>query len=218
MKYSNAYDLVLYLYNKKILTDFSFTGFGEVKLHGDIDDFNLEMLLKSIWLEWTMIPTKATAKDIGDYSLDYCKNEGLYVNGYCQDDYPYKKDEIQIDSILQSIIEYLELGNIDYDLPLNEQIDLYFKLEFGDVSNDFSIGSGDFDILDKEINEKLVSIGKNNLINFISKKIETIHGQLYPEYDFKIEIEVSVICSYSIYWHEKYTNLKESLGNIIIDY
>jgi hypothetical protein len=219
MEFTNAYDLVLYLFKQGQLEGICYTGFyGEVILESNIEDESLIKLLKSIWYEWSGISDGSTAKEVGDYSLHYSEKEGLSLVGYCEDEYPSNKNDIQVDEILQAIIQYLDLTKIDHDIPLNEQIDLIFEMDIDELPEKFEIESPNSDELDEEIQDKLKNFDIEALSNFVGQHVIAIHQKLNPDKEFKIYIESSHIYTYSIFWEEKFINLKDSLGNIKVEY
>ena len=216
MEFTNAYDLVLYLYNQGQLKGLRYTGhWGEVVLDSTISDQNLVILLESIWYDWS-VNFDNSAKSVGDYYLQYSEDEGLLVFGYCEDEHPYNKNEFEIDEILHAIIKYLSLSNIDYDLDLAEQLELMIELNNGEIEN-FELESPDYDDLNEEIQGKLSDSVRTKLTIHLQELLNSMHGKLNPDTDFNLYIESSHLYNYSIFWEEKYGDLKSTLGHIKIN-
>ncbi len=219
MKFTNAYDLVFYLYNQKLLKGFSFTGFyGEVIIESKIEDKNLVNLLESIWLDWSMLCGEETAVNIGDYSLEFSEIEGLFITGYCEENFPENKTEIRIDEILQSIINYLDMENIDSKLPIIQQIALAIEIDVNNKAINFDLDSLISDELEEEIKQKIKKTDIEILSNFICQQLTKNHRQINPGTKFKLNIESNHIYDYTIFWEEKYWNLKKSLGSIKVEF
>lgn len=216
MEFTNAYDLVLYLLNHGQLKGLRFTGhWGEVVLDSTILDQNLVKLLESIWYDWS-VNFDNSAKSVGNYALEYSEIEGLFVEGYCEDENPYNKNEFMIDEILRAIIKYLSLSNIDFDLDLTEQLDLMLELNNGEIEN-FELESPDYDDLNEEIQEKLSCSVRAKLLIHLQELLNKMHHELNPETDFNLYIESSYLYNYSIFWEEKFGDLKSTLGQIEIN-
>jgi hypothetical protein len=215
MEFINAYDLVLYLYNQGQLKGLRYTGhWGEVVLDSTISDQNLVKLLESIWYDWS-VNFDNSAKSVGNYTIEYSEKEGLFVEGYCEDEDPYNKNEFVMDEILRAIIKYLSLSNIDYDLDLGEQLDLLLELNNGEIEN-FELGSPDYDDLNNELQEKLSASVRTKLTIHLQELLNSMHGKLNPDTDFNLYIESSHLYKYSTFWEEKYVDLKSTLGQIEI--
>ncbi|MCZ2489273.1 hypothetical protein [Aquirufa antheringensis] len=218
MNFSNAYDLVFFLYNQKQLTGFGFSGFyGEVIIYSEIEDKSLINLLESVWLQWSMISDE-TAKQVGDYYLDFSEIDGLFINGYCEENSPDNINEINIDLILQSIIDYFGLVNIDYQVPLKEQIALAIEVDINNNVINFDLDSQNSEELEEELKDKFKNIDIEFISNFVCRQLTKIHHQINSETKFKLNIESSHIYNYAIFWEEKYGNLKNSLGHMAVEY
>ncbi len=217
MEFTNAYDLVLHFYNQGQLKGIRYTGYlGEVILDTTLTDKNLMKLLESVWFDWSL-NFDNTAKSVGNYTLEYSEADGLFVEGYCEDEYP-NRNEFDIDEILHSIIKYLQLVNIDNDKDLAEQLDLMIEMNnWGEIET-FEIDSPDYDELNEEILEKLNESVRDKLTVHLQELLNSMHSKLNPDTDFNIYIESSHLYNYSIFWEEKFTGLKDTLSTITINY
>ncbi len=216
MEFTNAYDLVSYLYHQGQLKGLRYTGhWGEVVLDSTISDQKLVKVLESIWYDWS-VNFDNSAKSIGNYTLEYSEEEGLFVEGYCEEECPDNKNEFMIDEILEAIIKYLLLSNIDYDLDLAEQLDLMIELNNGEIEN-FALESPDYHDLNEEIQEKLSDSVRTKLMIHLKELLNKMHLELNPETDFNLYIESSHLYNYSIFWEEIYVDLKSTLGQIKIN-
>src|SRR6056300_1558362 len=137
MKFTNAYELNLFLHKKGLIEGLHLGLRGEYKIETKIKDKALLKILNEIWADWRWGEDdgEAYANHDGYYNLYLDSNDELSMNISIHDDIlDFDGNPFDIEKILGIINKYLSLDCVDLDEYLEYQICLDLVLVYENLN------------------------------------------------------------------------------------
>ena len=228
MKFTDAYQLILYLFNKGLISGLYLSERGEYEIESTTKDRELLKLLDQIWGDWRWGETDGEPNAIheGFYNLYLDSHDNLAMDVSINDNFLDSwGNPFEIEKILSIVCDNLSLDSIDKEELLEYQICVDVELEYEDIEKSdytwstFSIKSFDKDDeLSKEINLKLnqqsLDIIKENIVQYLLE----IHKKEHSSYKgFSLIIVDNYFSDYSGTGYGEDNGLKSFLENYRID-
>jgi hypothetical protein len=209
MKFDNAYDLVLHLFNKGLLKGIELGIRGEYTVDITIHDSDLLELLKEIFGKWRWESGFATYE--GYYDLIKVEDGDLgFSVSISSDILDFHGNPFEIEDILKIIVDELGLTKVDAEEYLEYQLVLDLELDYSDIHesefdlSEFEIhGETEGDELDKELIDNfkksdifklkqvildyLVKVHKENHDNFTGFSLSIDRNSIGPYYGTGVE-------------------------------
>jgi hypothetical protein len=221
MKFNNAYDLILFLYNKGLFKGLQVSLKGEYEIETSIKNPRILSFLEDIWHDYSFI-----YQGFYDLILDD-KNLGFTIN-ITDDILDFDGSPFEIEDILSIINEQLNLKSIDKGENLEYQIYINLELEYQNSEKteykfqQFTISSFQKDDeISKELDTKLknhnLTMSQRDILDYCLK----IHKKHHNYRGFNLKIEENYISRYDGTGYEEIKNLKQFLQakeiNLLID-
>ncbi len=209
MKFDNAYDLILHLFNKGLLKGIELGIRGEYTVDITIHDSDLLELLKEIFGKWRWESGFATYE--GYYDLIKVEDGDLgFSVSISSDILDFHGNPFEIEDILKIIVDELDLTKVDAEEYLEYQLVLDLELDYSDIHesefdlSEFEIhGETEGDELDKELIDNfkksdifklkqvildyLVKVHKENHDNFTGFSLSIDKNSIGPYYGTGVE-------------------------------
>ena len=173
IKFSNAYDLLVFLHEKDLLSGINIGLRGEFELLTKITDQTLLNLLNEIWAGWRWGETDGEANAIfqGWYILDMADDKGLGLRVTVDEDLlDFHGNPFDMDQICGAVSGQLELENIDEEEDMEFQVFIDLEVDYDDLKaakydlTKFRIYSDDPNgVLGKEIDMKLKAMDSSEI-------------------------------------------------------
>lgn len=220
-KFNNAYDLMLFLYNKGLFKGVYVGLRGEYQNETSIRNPKILGFLEELWHDYAFIYG-------GFYNLILIdKNLGFTVT-ITDDILDFDGSPFEIEDILSIINEQLNLKSIDKEENLEYQICIDLELEIQNSENSiykfekFTITSFEKDNeINKELNDKLENYNTTRLKADITEYCLKTHKTRHDYQGFTLKIEDNDISRYDGTGYEEIKNLKQFLQaketNLLID-
>jgi hypothetical protein len=209
MKFDNAYDLILHLFNKGLLKGIELGIRGEYSVDTTIHDSELLELLKEIFGKWRWESGFATYEGYYDLIKVEDGDLGFSVN-IASDILDFHGNPYEIEDILKIIVDELSLTKVDAEEYLEYQLVLDLELDYSDIHeseydlSEFEIhGETEGDELDKELIDNLkksdifklkqvildylVEVHKENHDNFTGFSLSIDRNSIGPYYGTGVE-------------------------------
>jgi hypothetical protein len=223
MKFDNAYDLVLHLFDKGLLKGILLGIRGEYSIDTTTHDSDL---LKEIFGKWRWGP--CVACDEGYYDLVKDENgELVFSVSISSDILDFHGNPFKIEDILKIIVDELGLTEVDAEEYLEYQLVLDLELDYPDINkSEFDLtvfeihGETEGDEIDKEILSKLKNIDVFKLKQAIVDYLVKVHKENHENFTgFSLLINNrNDIGPYYGTGHEFIDGLKEFFKAYTIDY
>jgi hypothetical protein len=225
MKFDNAYDLILHLFDNGLLKGIDLGIRGEYTIESSIQDTDLLKLLTEIFGKWRWGP--CVACDEGYYDLVKDENGELgFSVSISSDIMDFHGNPFEIEDILKIIVDELGLTKVDAEEYLEYQLVLDLDLDYPDINDsDFDLsefeihGETEGDEIDKEIinNLKKSDIFKLKLV--IVDYLVKVHRENHDNFTgFSLSIDRNYIGPYYGTGHEFIDGLKEFFAAYPIEY
>jgi hypothetical protein len=195
MKFDNAYDLVLHLFDKGLLTGLSLGIRGDYSIDPTIQDSDLLELLTEIFDEWRWNSGDATYQGWYEFGKGSDGNLGFQV--YVSEDIKeHWGTPFDIEPILKIISDELLLSTIDKEEFLQYQICLDLEIEYPDISKleyDLSVfkirSRNEGDEIDEEINNKIQEVDLLKIQQLVIDNLAQTHKSEHCYVGFSLIIE-----------------------------
>jgi hypothetical protein len=227
MKFSNAYELNLYLYKNGLIEGVDLGVRGEYKVQTKVADPNLLKILNETWGDWRWGENSEgnNALKEGFYDLYLEKDGSLGMNVTIHEDLlDFFGNPFDIEELLAIPLETLSLDSIDIDDDLEYQLCLNIDLENQDVEgkvyqiSGFNIKSySKGDDIDKELSKKpdenaLLEI-KENILDYLL----SVHKKNHSYKGFTLKIEDNYFSNYYGTGQSKVKDLRSFLEKQTVD-
>jgi hypothetical protein len=229
MKFTNAYELNLFLYKKGLIEGLDLGLRGEYQIITEINDNKLLKILNEIWGDWRWGETEGEANAIysGWYDLNLDSNNELSMDVSINDDIlDFYGNPFEIEKILGIISKHLSLDCVDQDELLEYQICIDLELDYESLkegarqSQTFSI-KGDQDSDDQlklEILNKIKEQDIDKIKELVVDHVILTHKENHQSYeDFYLLIEGNDISRYTGTGYEKVKGLRTFLENQLLE-
>jgi hypothetical protein len=189
MKFTNAYSLLLHLFNNGLLKGINLGLRGEYTVNTTIQDPNLLNILNDVFGEWRW--SNGGVIDEGYYELVKDENGDLaFAVNISTDILDFWGNPFEIEDILKIIVDELALTKIDLDEYLEYQLVLDLELDYPDTKKTnfklekFEIYSATIgDEIDIEIKSKLKEFDLLSVQQVIVDYLIKVHMENH-EFDF----------------------------------
>jgi hypothetical protein len=221
MKFNNAYDLILFLYNKGLFQGLHVSLRGEYEIETSIKNPRILSFLEDIWNDFSFI-----YQGFYDLILDD-KNLGFTID-IADDILDFDGSPFKIEDILSIINEQLNLKFIDKEENLEYQICIDLELEYQNLEKteykfqQFTISSSQKDDeISKELSSKLKGYPLTKIKEDIVDYCLKTHKKHHSYEGFGLKIEDNDISRYDGTGCVEIKNLKQFLQakeiNLLID-
>jgi hypothetical protein len=228
MKFTDAYQLNLYLFNRGLISGLYLSERGEYEIESTIKDRDLLKLLDEIWGDWRWGETDGESNAIhgGFYNLFLDSHDNLAMDVSINDNFLDSwGNPFDIEKILSIVCDNLSLDSIDKEELLEYQICVDIELEYEDIEKSdytwstFSIKSFEEDDelsteLNLKLNQQSLDIIKKGIVQYLLE----IHKKENSSYEgFSLIIEDNYFSDYSGTGCEEVNGLRSFLENYMID-
>lgn len=229
MKFTNAYELILFLHKKGLIEGLDLGLRGEYQIITKINDNELLKILYEIWGDWRWGETEGVvnATYSGWYDLNLDSNKELSMDVSINDDIlEFYGNPFDIEKILGIISKHLSLKYVDNDEFLEYQICIDLELDYESLkerahqSQIFSIKSvGDSDDeLKLEILNKIKEQDIDKIKELVIDYVVLTHKENHKSYKgFYLLIEGNHISSYTGSGYEKVKGLRTFLESQLLE-
>ncbi|MCK0179106.1 hypothetical protein MWU50_07380 [Flavobacteriaceae bacterium S0862] len=228
MKFTNAYELNLLLYQKGLIDGLHLGIRGDYEIETKINDENLLNLLNKIWGAWRWDETEGEANATygGFYDLYLDSNNELSMDVSINDDIlDFNGNPFDIEKILGIISKYLSLDCVDQDEFLEYQICLDLELDYESLkeaiyqSPIFSIKSYENDTqLKLELLNKIKEQDIDKIKELVVDYLVLVHKEEHESYEgFSLTIEDNYFSNYTGTGHEKVKGLRTFLESQLLE-
>lgn len=226
MKFDNAYDLILHLFDKALLKGIELGIRGEYSIESTIQDSNLLELLKDIFGKWRWESGYAIYEGYYDLFKGEDGELGFSVS-ISSDILDFHGNPFEIEDILKIIVDELRLTKVDTEECLEYQLVLDLELDYPDINDsDFDLsefeihGETEGDEIDKQILSKLKNFDDVILKQMIVDYLVKVHKENHDNFSgFSLSINnQNDIGPYYGTGYEYIDGLKEFFEGKIIDY
>ncbi len=226
MKFDNAYDLILHLFDKGLLRGIDLGIQGEFEIDSKIQDSDLLKLLNEIFGKWRWGP--CVECDEGYYDLVKDGNGELAFSvSISSDILDFYGNPFEIEDILKIIVDELGLTKVDAEEYLEYQLVLDLELDYPDINkSEFDLtvfeihGETEGDEIDKEILSKFKNFDVFKLKQAIVDYLVKVHKENHENFTgFSLLINNrNDIGPYDGTGHEFIDGLKEFFAAYPIEY
>lgn len=228
MKFTNAYELNLLLYQKGLIDGLHLGIRGDCEIETKIDDKILLNLLNKIWVDWRWGETEGEVNATygGFYDLYLDSNDELSMDVSINDDIlDFDGNPFDIEKILGLISKHLSLDCVDQDEYLEYQICLDLELAYESLKEAnyqsliFSIKSYEKDTqLKLEILNKIKEQDIDKIKELVFDYLVSVHKEKHKSYEgFSLTIEDNFFSNYTGTGHEKVKGLRTFLESQILE-
>jgi hypothetical protein len=229
MKFKNAYDLFVFLSKKQMINGIYIGLRGELELISSIKNKELLEIIDEKFLEWYWhAHSESLAIHGGFYSLILNpKDNSLEIGNSIDDDIlDFYGNPFDIETLLNIVVDFLLLENVDKDDYLEHQICINLKLSFENINdNDYKIDNcfitsfEENNELSNELLSKLNEKELNKLKLKIVKYLKNIHLENFRnEYKgFELIIDENYFSSYSGIGYKLIDGFKNYMENQIFE-
>jgi len=228
MKFTNAYDLILFLFKNDLISGLYLGLRGEYEIKSRIKDIKLLKLLDEIWGDWRWGETdgKANAIHEGFYNFSIDSKDVLVMELSVQDDIlDYHGNPFEIEKILEIISDNIELDFIDEEECLEYQICIDIELKYENINNSiydlsvFSIKSFESDDdkikeLTTKLDERTIKILKEKVVEYLL----SIHKKNHNYDGFSLIINENYFSNYTGTDLEEVKDIKSFLENYTLEF
>ncbi|MDC1276931.1 hypothetical protein N8Z48_02100 [Algibacter sp.] len=226
MKFTNAYELNLFLYKKGLIEGLYLGLRGEYEIETKINDNKLLKILNEIWGNWRWGETEGEANATygGFYDLNLNSNDELSMNVSINDDIlDFDGNPFDIEKILGIISKHLSLECVDHDEFLEYQICLDLEIDYESLNEGvyqfpiFSIKNYENDTQLKLLNKiKEQDIAK--IKELVVAYLVLTHKENHKSYEgFSLTIEDNCFSNYTGTGHEKVKGLRTFLESQLLE-
>lgn len=229
MKFTNAYELNLFLYKKGLIEGLYLGLRGEFEIETKINDNKLLKILHEIWGNWRWGESEEelNATYGGFYNLKLNSNDELTMDISINDDIrDFHGIPFDIEEILRIISKHLSLENVDNHDFLELQICLNMELDYENLNKKvyqspiFSIKGYENDtqlkleLLNKTKKQELDKT-KELVVDYLVLTHKKHHGSSYE--GFFLTIEDNYFSGYMGTGHEKVKGLRRFLESQLLE-
>jgi len=225
MKFDNAYDLILHLFNKGLLKGIELGIRGEYSIDTTTHDSDLLELLKEIFGKWRCESGYAIYE--GYYDLIKVEDGELgFSVSISSDIMDFHGNPFEIEDILKIIVDELGLTKVDSEEYLEYQLVLDLELDYPDINDsDFDLsefeihGETEGDEIDKDIINNLKKSDIFKLKMVIVDYLVKVHRENHDNFTgFSLSIDRNYVGPYYGTGHEFIDGLKEFFAAYPIEY
>ncbi len=227
MKFTNAYELNLFLYKKGLIEGLYLGLRGEFEIVTKINDNKLLKLLNEIWGNWRWGETegKANATSGGFYDLYLDSNDELSIDVSINDDIlDFQGNPFDIEKILGIISKHLSLECVDHDEFLEGQICIDLELDYESFDEGvcqppiLSIKSCENDTqLKLELLNKIKDQDIAKIKELVVAYLVSTHKDHVSYEGFSLTIEDNYFLNYAGTGHEKVEGLRTFLESQLLE-